>query len=66
MSSLSKAMLIGTLAILSVVGYLTYIATNVTMTIEQAGLLTCLFVIFGALAVGGIGGTIGSFFEEEN
>lgn len=56
---------IATAVLLGIVGVLTYIAVNVTMDWHGAGLLTSGFVIFGALALGCLGGFIASFFEEE-
>lgn len=68
MNKNKKNLIIGmgsaTAVLLAIVGVLIYIAVNVTMDWHGAGALAGGFVIFGALALGFLGGFIASFFEE--
>ena len=66
MSKLSTAMLIITGILLAIVGAITYVAIKVPMDWHGAGLVISGYVIFGSGALACVGGTIASFFEEEN
>ena len=66
MTNTSKVMLIVTAILLAIVSAITYVAIKVPMDWHGAGLVISGYVIFGSGALACVGGTIASFFEEEN